>query len=108
PRGGRTGRRRNRVIAHLFLGALAVYFLIPIWWLFVASTKDVGGLFNGSAGALWFDKTFALFANLGDLFTYNDGIYLQWLGNSLLYALVGGVGATILATFAGYGFAKFA
>jgi multiple sugar transport system permease protein len=106
----RTPKRPNpgrRVLPYLFLGALIVYFLIPIWWLFVASTKDVGGLFNGSAGALWFDKNFALGANIADLFTYNDGIYLQWLGNSLFYAVVGGIGATVLAVLAGYGFAKF-
>jgi multiple sugar transport system permease protein len=100
-------RRSGFLLPHLFLGALVVYFLIPIWWLIVASTKNVGGLFNGSAGALWFDKDFALLPNLVDLFTYNDGIYLHWLGNSLFYALTGGIGATILAVLAGYGFAKF-
>jgi multiple sugar transport system permease protein len=103
----RAGRPGRLVLPYLFLGALVVYFLIPIWWLFVASTKDVGGLFNGSAGALWFDKNFAFWPNLVDLFTYNDGIYLRWLGNSLFYALAGGIGATILAVLAGYGFAKF-
>lgn len=97
----------RRVLPYLFLGALIIYFLIPIWWLFVASTKDVGGLFNGSSGALWFDKTFALWPNLVELFSYNDGIYLQWLGNSLFYALSGGIGATVLAVLAGYGFSKF-
>lgn len=100
-------RRRGFLLPHLFLGALVVYFLIPIWWLIVASTKDVSGLFNGSSGALWFDKNFALLPNLVDLFTYNDGIYLHWLSNSLFYALSGGIGATILAVLAGYGFAKF-
>ncbi len=109
----RTSRQRQRarsgrnLVPHLFLGALIIYFLIPIWWLFVASTKDVGGLFNGSAGALWFDKNFALGPNIAELFTYNDGIYLRWFGNSLFYALSGGIGATVLAVLAGYGFAKF-
>jgi multiple sugar transport system permease protein len=106
----RRRKRENpgrRVLPYLFLGALIIYFLIPIWWLFVASTKDVSGLFNGSSGALWFDKTFALGPNLVDLFTYNGGIYLRWLGNSLFYALSGGIGATVLAVLAGYGFAKF-
>ncbi|WP_394771014.1 carbohydrate ABC transporter permease [Lacisediminihabitans sp.] len=106
-RQGRRARSGSHLVPHLFLGALVVYFLIPIWWLFVASTKDVGGLFNGSAGALWFDKNFALWPNLAELFTYNDGIYLRWLGNSLFYALAGGIGATVLAVLAGYGFAKF-
>jgi multiple sugar transport system permease protein len=106
-RNKRAGKPAGRIVAFLFLGALIVYFLIPIWWLFVASTKNVGGLFNGSNGALWFDKNFAFWSNLSDLFTYNDGIYLQWLGNSLGYAVAGGAGATILAVLAGYGFAKF-
>ncbi|MCW2811009.1 MAG: transporter permease [Friedmanniella sp.] len=99
--------RRRLILPYLFLGILVVYFLVPIWWLFVASTKDAQGLFGGSHGALWFDDRFALVANLKQLFTYNDGIYLRWIGNSLLYALAGGLGATILAVLAGYGFAKF-
>jgi multiple sugar transport system permease protein len=98
---------RRNIVPHLFLGALIIYFLIPMWWLLVASTKDAPGLFSGTSGALWFDKNFAFGANLADLFTYNHGIYLQWMGNSLFYALTGGVGATVLAVLAGYGFAKF-
>jgi multiple sugar transport system permease protein len=106
------GRRRrpvNRrlVLPYLFLGVLVVYFLVPIWWLFVASTKDAVGLFGGTNGALWFDQRFSLLGNLRELFTYNDGIYLRWIGNSLFYAGTGGAGATVLAVLAGYGFAKF-
>jgi multiple sugar transport system permease protein len=106
-RGGKRQDKSGRVVAYLFLGAVIIYFLVPIWWLFVASTKDVQGLFDGSAGALWFDKSFAFGPNLVDVFTYNGGIYLRWLGNSLFYALAGGVGATVLAVLAGYGFSKF-
>jgi multiple sugar transport system permease protein len=94
-------------VAHVFLGVLVLYFLVPIWWLFVASTKDTEGLFAGSSGAMWFDKNFNLVANLQDLFTYNGGEYLQWLGNSLLYAVSGGLGATAISVLAGYGFAKY-
>ena len=97
----------HHILAYLFLGVLVVYFFIPIWWLFVASTKDAAGLFNGSSGALWFDETFALLPNLRNLFTYNEGIYLRWVANSLFYAIAGGAGATVLCVLAGYGFAKF-
>ena len=97
----------HHFLAYLFLGVLVVYFFIPIWWLFVASTKDAAGLFSGSSGALWFDETFALLPNLRNLFTYNEGIYLRWVANSLFYAIVGGAGATVLSVLAGYGFAKF-
>jgi len=103
----RSRRGGSNVLPHLFLGALVVYFLVPIWFLLVASTKDAHGLFAGSAGALWFDKNFNLIGNLRALFTYNDGVYLRWIGNSLLYALSGGIGATVLSILAGYGFAKF-
>jgi len=101
----RPSNRRN-VIAHLFLFTLVLYFLVPIWWLVVASTKDAHGLFSGTGGALWFDKNFNFFANVKELFTYNGGEYVRWLGNSALYSLSGGVGATVLSVTAGYGFAK--
>ena len=104
PRGRRGGRH---VVAHLFLAALVIYLLVPVWFLFVASTKDAHGLFAGSSGALWFDTNFDLFGNIAGLFTFNQGIYLRWIGNSVLYAVSGGVGATVLAVLAGYGFAKF-
>lgn len=102
----RTARKPRNVIAHLFLVVLVIYFLVPVWWLLVASTKNAPDLFAGT-GALWFGKDFNLFANLADLFTYNGGEYLQWLGNSVLYAVSGGVGATVIAVLAGYGFAKY-
>ncbi|MET8260173.1 carbohydrate ABC transporter permease [Micromonospora sp. NPDC005553] len=98
-------RRPRHVWAKLLLLAMVCYFLVPVWWLVVASTKDAQGLFSGS-GALWFSG-FHLFDNLGDLFTFNNGEYLRWLGNSVLYAFAGGVGCTIISVLAGYGFAKF-
>lgn len=104
-----TGARRapTNITAHLFLGALIIYFLIPVWWLIIASSKDATGLFAGTNGALWFDKNIDYVGNFRDLFTFNGGIYLRWMGNSLLYSLSGGLGATVLAVLAGYGFAKF-
>ena len=103
----RRPKKLNNVGAHVFLVALVLYFLVPVWWLFVASTKDAHGLFSGSAGTLWFDQKFNLLDNLRGLVTYNNGEYLRWLGNSALYALSGGIGATVLSVTAGYGFAKY-
>ncbi len=107
PRRAATRRAPRNITAHIFLGALIIYFLIPLWWLIVASSKDATGLFGGTNGALWFDKNIDFVGNFRDLFTFNGGIYLRWLGNSLLYSLSGGLGATVLAVLAGYGFAKF-
>ncbi|WP_149203999.1 carbohydrate ABC transporter permease [Actinotalea subterranea] len=101
------GPRRPRVWSHVFLVILAIYFLVPLWWLLVASTKSNSGLFTGSGGPLWFDDELSLLDNLAGLGTHQGGIYWDWFANSFIYALSGGVGATVLAVLAGYGFAKY-
>jgi multiple sugar transport system permease protein len=107
--GGRPMRRpaRRHVGPQLVLGILLVYFLVPFYWIVINSSKDAAGLFGGGS-ALWFADDIDYLGNLRELFTYNGGIYLQWIGNSAFYALTGGVGATVLSVLAGYGFAKFA
>lgn len=101
----RTARQRHLPL-QVLLGFLVVYFLVPFWWVIVNSSKDAAGLFGGGS-SLWFADNTDYWGNLVDLFTYQNGIYLRWLLNSALYAVVGGVGATVLAVMAGYGFAKF-
>lgn len=93
-----------RVSAMLIMSVFTVYFLLPLWWLLVASSKDTGDILT--TNPLWF-ADFSLFQNIGDLFTYRDGIYLRWLLNSVLYAGVGGAIATLLAAMAGYALAKY-
>lgn len=100
-------RTGSHVIPYLVLAIAVVYFLMPVWWLVVASTKSNSGLFLGSDGPMWFDRKFALWNNLKQLSTYQNGIYWRWIFNSFFYALVGGVGATIISVMAGYGFAKY-
>jgi len=94
----------SRGSAMLIMAVFTVYFLLPLWWLLVASSKDTGDILT--TNPLWF-ADFRLFANIGDLFAYRDGIYLRWLGNSLLYAGLGGAIATLLAAMAGYALAKY-
>lgn len=84
-----------------------IYFIVPVWWLFVAATKTNSGLFFGAHGSLWFDKKFALWDNVVALTNYQGGIYWRWILNSFFYAFVGGFLATAVAVFAGYGFAKY-
>ncbi|MER5513003.1 carbohydrate ABC transporter permease [Streptomyces sp. NPDC002766] len=104
-----TGRRpaaaRGRVTVNLVMVAMILYFLMPFWWLVVAATKNNDALF--STAALWFHSPASLLDNLRQLFTYNDGEYLRWMGNTAIYAGVSGVGATAVATLAGYAFAKY-
>ena len=103
----RGSRRQTRYVSlQVVLGILMVYFLVPFWWVIVNSSKSSAGLFGGG-NALWFADDIDYLGNLTQLFTYGGGIYARWLFNSALYAIVGGIGATVLAVLAGYGFAKF-
>ncbi|MEN3306886.1 MAG: multiple sugar transport system permease protein [Micromonosporaceae bacterium] len=102
---GRTGRpRRRSPLLTVVMLAVLCYFLLPLCWLAVASTKDTSGLF--SSFGLWFHG-FHLFSNVHQVLGYDHGVYLHWLANTVLYAGVSAVGAALLATLGGYGFAKF-
>ena len=102
----RAPRTRGRISLNIVLGLLMIYFLIPFWWVIVNSSKSSAGLFGGTS-SLWFAPDINYLQNLVDLFTYGGGIYTRWLMNSALYAIVGGIGATVLSVLAGYGFAKY-
>ncbi|WP_285137543.1 carbohydrate ABC transporter permease [Microbacterium sp. lyk4-40-TSB-66] len=108
PAGTRSGAVReplvSRTSAMLVMAVFTVYFLLPLWWLLVASSKSTGDILT--TNPLWF-ADMRLFSNIGDLFAYRDGIFLRWLGNSLLYAGLGGAVATLLAAMAGYALAKY-
>jgi len=106
PRAGRPSFSFGRSAASLIMIGLCLYLLLPFWWLVVASTKDTNGLF--STAALWFSSPNAMLSNLRGLFTQDDHVYLTWMLNTLIYSIVSGVGATAIATGAGYAFAKFA
>jgi multiple sugar transport system permease protein len=88
----------------LFMLAFLVYFLMPLTWLLIASTKSLDDLF--SSFGLWFSG-FNLFDNIRDTFSKDGGVYWTWLRNTLGYSCVSAVGAALLAAAAGYGFAKF-
>jgi multiple sugar transport system permease protein len=107
-RSDRGARRRPRVIVHVALVAFMVYFALPFWWLIVASSKSQATLFDGKTSPLWFGGSFDLFTNINALFTYSNGQYAQWLGNSFIYAILGGVGATVVSVLGGYGLSMYA
>jgi multiple sugar transport system permease protein len=103
PRGGRAKRRSTMLTVVLWL--LALYFVLPLFWLVIASTKDNADLF--SSFGLWFGDRFALGENLASVFAFRDGIFVRWVVNTALYAGLSAVGASFLATAAGYAFAKY-
>jgi len=97
--------KRASVTLGLLMTAMMLYCLVPMWWLVVNSTKTMDSLYNSFA--FWFSGEFALFDNISRTLTYHDGIFVRWLGNTLLYVVIGAGGATLLATLAGYGLAKY-
>ncbi len=100
---GRRPKRSGLLTAVMIV--FVVYSFAPLFYLLVNSTKTQASLL--STFGLWFGGKFNLWQNIVDTLTYNDGIFVQWLGNTLLYVVVGAGGATLLATIAGYGMAKF-
>ncbi|WP_443046381.1 carbohydrate ABC transporter permease [Streptomyces sp. DSM 40750] len=100
----RRGVKPSRVLLVALLTVAALYFLLPVYWLVVASTKSSADLF-GTFG-LWFSDPQWLH-NLSNVFSYADGIFWSWTWNSVLYAGVGGALATLLAGAAGYALAVY-
>jgi len=100
------GRNRaSTIIVTGILVVVAVYFLVPVYWVVVAATKTTEDLF--ATYGFWFAPTFALWDNLGQVLTYDGGIFVRWFLNSVLYAGVGALLATYLAAAGGYALAKY-
>ena len=96
--------RRSTPLTIAMLAALA-YFLLPLFWLLIASTKNTQDLFNSFG--LWFSHAPQLLTNIKATFTQDDGVFVHWLLNTVMYAVVSALGAALLAAAGGYGFAKF-
>lgn len=98
-------RAVSRVILVAVLGVALVYFLVPFYWLIVASTKTNAEL--SSTFGLWFGSGNALWDNIVSVWTAVDGVYVLWLRNTAFYSITAAVGAALIATLAGYAFGKF-
>jgi multiple sugar transport system permease protein len=89
----------------VFLFLFLIYFFLPLVWLIISSTKSDADLF--STFGLWFSGRFNLFTNIQAVFTHDGGVYREWLWNTIYYSTCSAVGAALIATLAGYTFAKF-
>ena len=96
---------KRNVLLTLLTGIVLVYSLVPLVWLFINATKTQTDLFTSFG--LWFSGDFALFSNIGDTLSYDDGIFVRWFLNTVLYVVLGAGGATFLAVLGGYALAKF-
>jgi multiple sugar transport system permease protein len=95
-----THRVRFEVVAIL----LSLYFLLPFYWLVQSTTKDIGQLMEGT----FVPQVPNHFVdNLIGVFTYNKGVFVQWLLNSLLYSSVGSFVGTFFSAMAGFAFRRY-
>jgi len=103
-RGGRGSReRRTAVVPTVILLLGAVYCLLPVAWVLIASTKNDAQLFNtftlAPNGSLW--------SNIRGLSSYAGGVFWHWMLNTALYAGGGALLSTAVSAMAGYALAKF-
>ncbi|TDE85636.1 carbohydrate ABC transporter permease [Deinococcus sp. S9] len=89
----------------LALVLFAAYSLLPLWWVLVTIFKDNGQLF--SSFGLWFASPGHLAQNWHTLVTRDDGIFLRWLLNSVLYAGASAIGSMFVSAAAGYAFSAY-
>ncbi|GAA2658737.1 carbohydrate ABC transporter permease [Nonomuraea recticatena] len=95
---------RSRTLTTAFMFVVAVYVLLPVWWLLVSATKSGGDLFD--TPVLWFGEI-NLATNVGRLMEQDGGVYPRWLMNTVIYSVGGAVGATVVSAMAGYALSKY-
>ncbi|MEE1799547.1 carbohydrate ABC transporter permease [Streptomyces sp. JV176] len=95
---------RTKALVLIGLALFTLYSLAPVWWLLVAATKGQRDLYT--TNGLWFSD-FHLWENVRTLFTYQDGIFLKWMGNTLFYGFAGTIGMTVICVACGYGLALY-
>ncbi|MEV8554378.1 carbohydrate ABC transporter permease [Streptomyces glaucescens] len=100
---GPSPRRRIALIPTVTLLLGALYCLLPVAWVVIASTKSGSELFS----TFTFLPGTGFAENLSDLNAYRDGVYWQWMGNSALYAVLGALLSTTVSSLAGYALATY-
>ena len=101
----RTSNITSKTLIYIFMLACLGYFILPLIWLMIASTKTNAGLFNSFG--FWFAKDFNLFENLNETFTYQDKAFLLWMQNTAIYAISASLGSSFISALAGYAFSQY-
>lgn len=94
----------GRVVASVVLVLGVVYFLMPVYWLVVASTKSTTDLY-ATPGFAFAD--IQLWENIRNLTEYDGGIFWRWLLNSGIYSGAGSVLMTAVSILTGYALAVY-
>lgn len=102
--GGEQVSRLGRILVTIIMLVAAAYFLIPVIWLVIASTKSTGDLFSTPGFAL---AEFHLWDNLAALSSYDGGIFWRWSLNSVIYSVFGSALTTLVCAMTGYALAVY-
>lgn len=107
---GREGRGRHRgrdqrtaAVPTIILLLGAVYCLLPVAWVLVASTKNNAQLFN----TFTFEPNGSLWSNIRGLSSYAGGVFWHWMLNTALYAGGGALLSVTVSALTGYALAKY-
>jgi len=104
-KGHSVDKPRRNVLLTVLTAIVLIYALVPLVWLLISASKTQPDLLSTFGFA--FGDSFALFTNIANTLAYDDGIFLRWFANTLLYVVAGAGGATLLAILGGYALAKF-
>jgi multiple sugar transport system permease protein len=95
----------GKLVTYMLMFAFLGYFLLPLVWLFIGSTKTNAGLF--SSFGFWFDKDFNFWQNVQDVFAFGHGAFAIWMKNTAVYAISAAVGSSFISSMAGYAFSQY-
>ena len=95
----------TKTITVIVLVVALIYFLFPIYWAIIASTKTPSQL--TSSNGLWFAVGLdqipdAIATNYSKLMGWTRGQFWRWVLNSLIYSGVSALIGTIISVMAGY------
>jgi multiple sugar transport system permease protein len=101
--------RRRRFLTDLLvtviLAVFCFYFVAPVLWLVLASTKTQYDVFASSP--LWFGSSFRFWDNLTHVLNYDNSVFLTWTKNSLIYTIPSVAIVILTSAAAGFGLAKY-
>ncbi len=93
-----------RIITAVVLVFVLLYFLLPIVWLVIASSKTTTDL--ASTFGFWFSDINWTF-NWNALMGWTEGRFPRWVFNSVFYSTTAAAVGTLISVMCGYAIAKF-
>jgi multiple sugar transport system permease protein len=93
----------NSLFINFILVFFAIIMLIPTIWLLISPSKDAVGLARLSP--FQFGSFSSYFTRWHHLINYQNGIFLQWIKNSLIYTSISVIIGTVISAMAGFALA---